>query len=282
MRKSANIIRAMMVSIVILSFLLAGCGGAAEEGESEAASSDSLIDEISRRGVLKVGFDVFVPWAFRDKDGELAGFEIDVATKLAEDMGVEVEFIPTEWAGIIPALLTGKFDVIIGGMGTTPERALKVNFSIPYEVFGNDVVVHQEMLPGVTSLQELNNEDVIIAVRMGATPAETARRLLPNAQLHQFDSDEAVIQDVLNRNAHAAISSSPTPAFWAADYPDVLYRPLDGELITFEPCGFAVRKGDHDAVRYFDTWIRYNHDWLEERFDYWYGSRDWVHLLGDE
>jgi polar amino acid transport system substrate-binding protein len=74
------------------------------------AVADDLIADIQKRGTLKVGMSTFVPWAMRDKKGELIGFEIDVAKKLAADMGVEVEFVPTAWSGIIPALLAKKFD----------------------------------------------------------------------------------------------------------------------------------------------------------------------------
>ncbi len=271
--------RTLVVLIVILSVL--GPLTACSKDSDDTAAKESLVDEILKRGTLKVGLDIFVPWAFKDKDGNLVGFEVDVANKLAEDMGVEVEFVPTEWSGIIPALLTGKFDVIIGGMGTTTERSLKVNFSVPYEYSGMDCVVNKNMLPGVTSLEELNNEDIVIAVRLGATPVAAAEKFTPKAQLHQFDTDEAVIQDVLNGNAHAAFSSSPTPAFWAADYPDVLYRPLGGVLFTKEPSGFAVRKGDPDTMFFFNTWIMKNEDWLQDRSDYWYGTKDWENLLGD-
>ncbi len=287
MRKKSSFIRIAMLAALlvgVLAFATACASTPVEEvaqPEEVAQTTDGMIDEILRRGTLKVGLDFFVPWAFKDKDGNLAGFEVDVATKLAADMEVEVEFIPTEWSGIIPALLTDKFDVIIGGMGTTTARSLKVNFTNPYESSGMDVVVNKDMLPGVTSLEELNNGDVIIAVRLGATPATAAKKFTPNAELHQFDTDEAVIQDVLNGNAHAAFSSSPTPAFWAADYPDVLYRPLGGELFTFEPIGFAVRKGDPDAMFFFNTWISSNGDWLNERSDYWYGTKEWENLLGE-
>jgi len=265
--------------IVLLAGLLAGCSGAS--GGGAAGETQSQVDEMLKRGVLKVGLDIFVPWAFKDKDGNLVGFEVDVAKKLAADMGVEVEFVPTEWSGIIPALLTGKFDVIIGGMGVTAERALKVNFSDAYEWSGIDVVVNQTLLPGLTDLEGLNREDVVIAVRLGATPVEAAKKYAPKAQLHQFDTDEAVIQDVLNGNAHAAFSSSPTPAFWAADYPDTLYRPLGGELLYLQPSAFAVRKGDPDTLAFFNSWILINEDWLKERADYWYGTKDWESLLGE-
>ena len=98
---------------------------------SGAASAD-LLGDIQKRGVMKVGMSTFVPWAMRDKDGNLIGFEIDVATKVAEDMGVKVEFVPTAWSGIIPALIAKKFDLIIGGMSITPQRNLTVNFTVPY------------------------------------------------------------------------------------------------------------------------------------------------------
>jgi polar amino acid transport system substrate-binding protein len=277
MKKSVFKVLVVLVMIVGMVGLLATCAQAPEE-EAEAVQ-ENLIDRIIKRGVLKVGLDIFVPWSFKDKDGNLVGFEVDVATKLAEDMGVEVEFVPTEWSGIIPALLTGKFDVIIGGMGITTERALKVNYSIPYEYSGMDCVVSYDMLKGADSLEDLNKEDIILAVRVGATPVAAAKKFAPKAQLHQFDSDEAVIQDVLNGNAHAAFSSSPKPAFWAADYPDKLYRPLGGELFTKEPAGFVVPKGDPDAIFFFNAWIRDSEDWLKERSDYWYGTKDWEYLL---
>lgn len=279
MRKSQNWIRATTAAIVVLTVLLTACAGAPQE---EAAQDEGgLVDGVLRRGVLKVGLDIFVPWAFKDKDGNLVGFEVDVANKLAEDIGVEVEFVPTEWSGIIPALLTGKFDVIIGGMGITAERALKVNFSIPYEAAGVDFAVNKNLMPDVTNVEELNREDVIIAVRLGTTGAQAAKRLCPNAEFHEFDTDEALWQDVLNGNSHAGMENMPTPAMWVADHPDVLYRPLEGDLLTYEPCGFAVRKGDPEAVFFFDAWIRENQLWLEERYDYWYGSRDWEYLLAE-
>ena len=78
---------------------------AALTGTSTPTQAQGLIEEIAQRGQLRVGLSTFVPWAMRDKAGELIGFEVDVARKLAEDMGVEVEFVPTAWGGIVPALL---------------------------------------------------------------------------------------------------------------------------------------------------------------------------------
>ena len=117
----------------------------------------STIETIQKRGVLKVGMDIFQPWAMKDKNGKLIGFEIDVATRLAKDMGVKVEFLPTAWSGIIPALLTGKFDVIIGGMGITPQRALQVNFTQPYEFSGMSIVATKSLLQALALLKTSTN-----------------------------------------------------------------------------------------------------------------------------
>ena len=83
--------------IAILAIILTACTGA-----SAADSQDSVVEQVLQRGVLRVGMSTFVPWAMKDKTGELIGFEIDVARRLAEDMGVKVEFIPTKWSGHHP------------------------------------------------------------------------------------------------------------------------------------------------------------------------------------
>ena len=136
-----------------IGFLVIGLAislpGVAMAGKlQQQLTKESTLDQIMRRGAMRVGMDTFVPWAMKDKTGKFVGFEIDVAKQLAEDMGVKVEFVPTKWAGIIPALLTGKFDVVIGGMGIRPKRALKVNFTIPYDYSGMSMVAHKKLAAG--------------------------------------------------------------------------------------------------------------------------------------
>jgi polar amino acid transport system substrate-binding protein len=240
----------------------------------------STIEKVVKRGVLKVGMSTFVPWAMKDKKGDLIGFEIDVATRLAQDMGVKVDFIPTKWSGIIPALLTGKFDVIIGGMGIRPDRNLKVNFSIPYDYTGMSILAHKELAAGFDSLEDFNRPDVSIAARIGTTAAEAAKKYMPRAKLRLFDDESQAVQEILNGRVHAVIASAPLPAFQAIKYPDRLFLPLD-ENFTREPIGFAVQKSDVDTLNYFNNWIRVveAEGWLKERKHYWFGTKDWQDLV---
>lgn len=239
-------------------------------------SRESMLEDVLKRGVLRVGMSTFVPWAMKDKTGELIGFEIDVATRLAEDLGVKVQFVPTQWAGIIPALLTGKFDIIIGGMGILPSRNIKVNFSDPYDYTGMSIVAHTEKAAGFSSLEDFNREEVVLAVRLGSTPVVAAQKFMPKAQLRQFDNEAQVYQELINGRVHAAVGSAPTPAFHALKHPERLFLPLP-ETFTREPIGFAVRKGDPDALNFLNNWIRFvqAEGWLAERKHYWFETRDW-------
>jgi len=239
-------------------------------------SSTSTIETIKKRGVLKVGMDIFQPWAMKDKNGKLIGFEIDVATRLAKDMGVKVEFLPTAWSGIIPALLTGKFDVIIGGMGITPQRALQVNFTQPYDYSGMGIVAHKKVAAGFGSLEDFNKPEVQIAVKLGTTAAAAAKKFLPQAKLRMFDTEPQAYQELRNGNVHAVIGNAPRPAYEAVDYSDTLFLPVQGTF-TKEPIGFAMRKGDPDTLAFFNSWITVAtlEGWLKERHSYWFDSKDW-------
>ena len=239
------------------------------------AVADDLIAEIQKRGTLKVGMSTFVPWAMRDKKGDLIGFEIDVATQLAADMGVEVEFVPTAWSGIIPALLAKKFDVIIGGMSITPQRNLTVNFTTPYAHSGQLMAANKKLAGNYTTMDDFNQASVTIACRRGATPCKAAQKLFPKSTLRQFDDDAQAFQEVVNGNAHAMISSAPKPRFWSEAYPNDVFVAFDGENLTRGNEGFALRKGDPDAMNFFSNWIVVNTSsgWLKERHDFWFKNR---------
>jgi polar amino acid transport system substrate-binding protein len=276
MRTSCKLLLTMIIAVLI--FMLAA--PATAQNIQKQIMSESMIQNVMKRGVLRVGMDTFVPWAMKDKTGKLIGFEIDVATRLADDLGVKVEFVPTKWAGIIPALLTSKFDIIIGGMSVTPERNKTVNFSIPYYHTGMSMVASKTKAAGFSSVEDFNKPEVVLAVRMGSTQVVAAKKYMPKATLRQFDGEAQAYQEVINGKAHAAVGSAPTPAFQAIKYPERLFLPL-ADTFTREPIAFAVRKGDPDALNYLNNWIRVvqSEGWIQERKHYWFGTKDWEPMM---
>ncbi len=241
-----------------------------------APARGPMIDDVVRRGVLRVGFSSFVPWAMQDKNGEFIGFEVDVARRLASDLGVELQLVPTRWSGIIPALLSGKFDVIIGSMSVTPERNLKANFTVPYDHAAIEVMASKEKTAGMKFPEDFNKPEVIVALRTGSTPVPVARRVLPKATFRLFDDEAPAVQDVLAGRAHLMFSSAPLPALEVIRNPDKLYQPST-EAFYRQPVGMVIRKGDVDSLNVLDNWIRAveAEGWLNERKAYWFHSTDW-------
>ena len=274
MRRNHIVIAIMMITVLVLLVV--------REATAQTAplAGESMLEQVMKRGTLRVGMSTFVPWAMQDKSGNFVGFEIDVASRLAKEIGVKTEFIPTKWSGIIPALLTGKFDIIIGGMGIRPERNLKVNFSIPYDHTGMSIVAHKKLAAGFKKIADFNRANVSIAARTGTTAAAAAQQWMPKAKLRLFDDESQAIQELLLGRVHAVVASAPLPAFQAIANPDKLFVPLPADF-TREPIGFAIRKGDVDSLNFLDNWIRVveAEGWLKERKHYWFGTKEWEKLI---
>lgn len=265
---------AAMLGIFAVSFLLTAAVPRSAQAQS---APESVIETIQKRGTLRVGLSTFVPWAMRDKDGNMIGFEVDVANKLAQDMSVKLDLVPTAWDGIIPALLAGKFDMIIGGMTITPKRNLTVNFSHPYAYAGTGMAANTALTANF-KLQDFNSPKVTFACRRATTACMAVAKYFPKAAMHQFDDDAEVAQEVLNGNAQAFASSEPFPTDTTLDNPGKLWLPLGaGQEMDKLPSGIVVRKGDIDALNFINNWIqlRTEDGWLEQRHHYWFATHDW-------
>ncbi|BCO28411.1 L-cystine-binding protein FliY [Rhodoferax lithotrophicus] len=243
-----------------------------------SAQQDNQIDTIKKRGKLQVGFGSFVPWAMRDKQGQWVGFEIDVATKVAKDLGVSVELIPTAWDAIIPSLIAGKYDVIIGGLSITPVRQEQIDFTAPYSTSGQGIAASKQLAAKLKWPEDYNSTSVTFACRRGVAGCKTIEEKFPKASLRQFDDDAIAFQEVINGNAHAVISSEPKPAYTILKNPDKLFNPI-GDYITTSSEGFGLKKGSSAAVSYFNNWISQNKTWLAQRHSYWFKTQDWATLV---
>jgi polar amino acid transport system substrate-binding protein len=265
--------------IVLVGVFVFSLAASTSAGEIQRKlTTESAIEQIAKRGVIKVGMDVFVPWAMKDKKGELIGFEIDMAKKLAEDMGVKIEFIPTKWSGIIPALTTGKFDVLIGGMTITTQRNLKINFTRPYYYTEQGLMAHKKKAAGF-KVSDFNSPDVTIAARLGSTAAVAAKQQFPKAKLRLFDDEPAAVQELRNGNVHAMVSAQPLPSSTAIEYPDTIM--VYDEVMMLEAIGIGVRKGDSDTLNLINNWIEINRNngWIQGKYAYWFKSQGWKNLI---
>ena len=142
------------------------------------------------------------------------------------------------------------------------------------------MVAHKAKASGFSTLGDFNKKEVMIAVRMGTTAEQAARKHMPQATLKLFENESQALQELNLGRVHAVVSSAPMPVFHALKFPEKLFVPLK-ENFTKEPIGFALRKGDPDALNFFNNWILNMHHqgFLEERTRYWFESKDWESLI---
>ncbi|MGI6678377.1 MAG: amino acid ABC transporter substrate-binding protein [Dehalobacterium sp.] len=147
MKKKSIVLLALILS---LALFFVGCGGTEEdpaanqEGQENQGSQegDSSWAKIQDKGKFVVGLDDnYPPAGFRDADGELVGIDIDLAKEAAKRLGVEVEFQPVQWDGVLMNLKNGDIDVIWNALGVTPEREEQIAFTKVYMIDKNIIVV---------------------------------------------------------------------------------------------------------------------------------------------
>ena len=236
-----------------------------------------VLDDILDRGSIRVGVAEFVPWTIRTKSGELIGFEIDVAKKIASDMGVKAEITVYQWEKIIPALQQGEIDVIAGGLAITPKRALQVNFSRPLATSGVTLATNTRKTQNIKSLKDLNNDRVIITVVADTLALSVAQTFFDQAIIKVYPTSALAEKDVLEARAHAYVASVPEVNFLALKNVGKIDVPM-AEPIMASSEGLAVKKGEQELVNFLDAWVvaRQTDKWLTTAHDYWFETIDWV------
>jgi len=246
-----------------------------------AAARD--LQDVLNSGTLRVGVTLFAPWAARGADGELVGFEVDVARQLAADMGVKAQLLSYDVDRLVPALESGEIDIIAAGLTITPERALHVNFSNPYAESGIGLATHVERTASATDIKALDSDTITIAAVENSVGVQLARRLWPRARVQAFPSVEAASQALVAGEVHGYVEDEPVPTFLALEHPGVVDVPTGRPLLA-SPAGFAVNKGDPDFLAFLNAWItaRQTDTWLPTTVSYWFESLRWRERLGNE
>jgi polar amino acid transport system substrate-binding protein len=232
--------------------------------------------EVRNHGTLRVGVALAAPWAMRDAEGELTGFEIDVANKVAADMRVRAQIVVYEFDELIPALEAGEIDIIAAGLAIKSERALRVNFSRPYAASGIALATNTTRTSSVQRFEELDVETVKIAAVENSVAVALARRLLPNASLVLFESTEEASAALVEGSVDAYLEDEPVPTFLALEHAATIDLPLARPLLQAQ-AGFAVSKGDVDFLAFLNAWIieREDDTWLPTTQRYWFNSLEW-------
>ncbi|MFL5283003.1 MAG: transporter substrate-binding domain-containing protein [Rhodopila sp.] len=173
-------------------------GGAALLGATALPrfAAAQTVDSVRAKGKVVIGIQGDnPPWGFINAKGEQQGLDADIGRLFGQEIGVPVEFFPTAVANRIPALVTGRVDILFATMGMYPDRAKAVQFSRPYAANMIVLVARKDMV--VKSAADMTNHTIGVP-RSSAQDTQVTKAAPPSATIRQFDDDAATIQALLS------------------------------------------------------------------------------------
>lgn len=225
-----------------------------------APAAADVLDEIIERGVFRVGMAESPPWQAPNPDsGDYEGVNVDLAAKVAEIMGVELEIVPATWATLIPGLEAEQYDAIFANLFATPPRALVVNFTDPYSTYGFHVVVRADS--PLQSIDELNSPDVTFVGMSGTVEESYPKEVFPEATVRGIATNDvaAWITEIAMGQADAAFLDPGTMKILVTQNPAMgeRLRTLNGEDALLKPVGlsYALRPDDIHMLNFLNTFI---------------------------
>ncbi|RMF86776.1 MAG: hypothetical protein D6736_14335 [Nitrospinota bacterium] len=250
-------------------------------GMSWAHPEKSHLVRILERGVLRVGssgdykpFSFIVPkteaekgrlavaktgsrLAAKKEDEVLIGFDVDAAKKLAEDLGVKVEFVPFEWRNLIAGLVADKYDIAMSGITIRLERAKSVHFSDPYILIGSSPLVRKEDAKRFRSWQDVDRPGVVVVVTLGTSNDQIVTKRFKHATIKRITAPASTVAELLAGRADATITDNIAAVMQAQDHPE-LYAVNPRHPFEKDYFGYPVQQGDPDWLQFVNTWIRLN------------------------
>ena len=199
---------ALLMAAVLGAGALAGCGTEPTAKEGDSAAADTSLEDIKAKGYFVLGLDAtFAPMGFTDENGDLVGFDIDLAQAAAEKMGIEVKTQPIDWDSKSMELTSGNIDVIWNGFSITDERKKEVLFTEPYLTTGQVIVVPADS--DIKTKADLAGKTVALqdsSTSEEALKADTATyESIGDDNISRFKENTLVLMEVESGRADAAV-----------------------------------------------------------------------------
>lgn len=221
--------------LTVLTVVLAACGSD-KESSGSGDSKDKLIIGID---------DKFAPLGFRDDKNEIVGFDIDYARAAAEEMGVEVEFQPIDWATKESELNSGRIDLIWNGYTITKERKEKVLFTKPY--LENEQVIMTLKDSKIASIADLEDKKIGVQALSSALDALNADPIVDKvAKVSEYGDNVLALTDLKAKRTDAVIIDKVVAEYYNT-LEDGIFKIVE-ESLAPEQYGVGVKKGDEELL----------------------------------
>jgi polar amino acid transport system substrate-binding protein len=248
--KRSRTLKAVSYLVVVSAVLLAAC----QQAAPQAAATTSTLDNIRAAGVMRACIaPEFPPDMYLDEQGNPDGFSVALTEKMAESLGVTVEWVTSDFAGIIAGVGSGKCDIAPGTVAPRAQRALVGSFAkvILLSVVGLSVKADDTR----TTIEEFNQPDVTFAVLEGTLSESVYNRFFPNAQATMFSDVNAGFLEVLSGRADAYPMDDVTGIAYANQQPDLKMILIGSGGLGVSPTAPLVPLNDHNFIRWIDTFV---------------------------
>ena len=220
-----------------------------------SAMAESRLQQILANGELRVGTTGdWNPMTMIDPTSkEHKGFDIDIATALAADMGVKVVFVPTTWKTLVNGIVAAKYDMT-SSASLSPKRALVAGYSLSYFAVEDVPLMLNKNKGKYNSWEDLNNPNVTVAVTLGTVQEKRAEVLFTKSKIIKVSAPARDYQEVLAGRADISMTSNLEAAKLVEQYPQMMVVPVQGGK---NPTPLAVLLPQADQV-----WINYVNHWI--------------------
>jgi len=272
--------KSMIVFVFLLLFLI-GCAQTNSNTAIASSSTAPVIDRIQQRGTLVVGMTGNMPpLNMTSKAGELIGYEVDLARAMAKAMGVKAKLAVMPFAELLPALQTGKIDLIVSNMTITPGRNMKVAFVGPYFTSGKAFLTKRKTIALAEEAADIDAKNTKLVALKGSTSQAFVETAIPDATLITARDYDAAVKMVLEDKVHAMVADYPICVVSVFRYPDQGLLSVVTTL-TYEPIGVGVPADDPLLVNWVENFlgIAEGTGLLEELRRRWLLNADWLQRL---
>ena len=239
-----------------------------------------VIDRILQKGVLTMGTTGhYPPFSVMDKNGKFMGFDVDLATMMAEVMNVKLKIVEMPISDLFKAIEKGSIDMAMAGLTITPERNLRVVFIGPYYVTGQSILAEKSLVSKIKGPQDINKPSFKLVVTMGTTGEQVAKAMAPKANIISVKDMETAFKMVIDHKAQAMMADEPfciVQAFRNQDKKLAVSAPF-----TFEPLGVAMPHTDMLWINWMDNFLMNLNATgkLKELKAYWLANPSWMDRL---
>lgn len=236
---------------LFLASLLLGCLAALP-----AAAQDSTLNKVLESGKLRVGTTGdWNPMSMKDPATDsYTGFDVDVMTELAKDLGVEVEFVPTEWKTLVPGIVADKYDITTSA-SITPQRIRSVGFTESYYQVGTVPLTQNKNAARFKSWADINKSDVKVAVTLGTSQEQQVKILFPEATVRTIEAPARDFQEVLAGRADISVTSNVEASKLIQAHKSLMVVPVDKPASPAD-LAFLVDQNDQIWLNYLNHWIQ--------------------------